>query len=101
MRKLTWGLMFCLSTMAIAEEVEIHFTDVKKPVKCARLIDALNGIQKMFGEVPTWNSKNEIGPAQGTTVALFQNRKTGSWTLLEFDSETACFLATGVDEPTI
>jgi len=101
MRKLTWGLLFCIGTMANAEEVEIRLTDAKKPVKCGPLSDVFNGIQKLYGESPTWNSKNDIGPQHGTTVALFQNRKTGSWTLLEFDSETACFLATGVDEPTI
>ena len=100
MRKLTWGLLFCIGTMANAE-VEIRLTDVMKPVKCAPLMDVLNGIQKVFGETPTWNSKNDLGPPQGTTVAMFQNKKTGSWSLLEFDSETACFLATGVNEPII
>jgi hypothetical protein len=97
MRKLTWALLFCFTTMAIAEEVEIRFTDAKKPVKCAPLMDALNGIQKMFAEEPTWNSKNQLGPQEDTNIALFQNKKTGTWTLLEFNSKTACFLATGVD----
>ena len=50
MQKLTWGLMFCLSTMAVAEEVEIRLTDAKKPVKCGPLSDVFNGIQKIYGE---------------------------------------------------
>jgi len=101
MRKLTWGLMFCFTTMAIAEEGEIRLIDAKKPVKCGPFIDVIKGIQTVFGEVPTWTSKNDIGPSQGTSIAIFQNKKTGSWSLLEFDNETACFLATGVNEPTI
>ena len=98
MRKLTW-LLFCLCTMTYAEEAPIRFIDAKKPVKCARLIDALNVIQKTFQEVPIWNSKNDIGPS--TSIAMFQNKKTGSWTLLEFDNESACILGVGVNDPTI
>lgn len=95
MKKALAVLLLAVSAGSFA--TDIKFSDVKKPVKCAQTKELFTGLQNDFGETSIWNSSNAMLEDR-TTIALFKNQKTGSWTLLEFDYEIACVLATGQDK---
>ena len=95
MKKLAAGI-FLLVFVAIVngQEPDFKFIERKKTVLCSNTITVLNGIKSFFDEKVTWFSQNELMD-NVTTIALLENKKTGSWTLLEFDNNTACVLASG------
>lgn len=95
MKNLVFVLAMSLSALALANP-DIKFTDVKKPVKCAKVKELFTGLKTIFGETMTWNSSNAITDDR-TSVAIFKNKQTNSWTLVEFDEEIACVLASGED----
>jgi hypothetical protein len=89
------ALLISLSLTAYAAP-EVKFSDVKKPVKCADVKQLFIALKTSFGETVAWTSLNEMLEGR-TTIGLFKNQKTGSWTLVEFDQDIACVLATGQD----
>lgn len=88
-------VILALSSSALANP-DIKFTDVKKPVKCADTKQLFTGLKTVFNETMTWNSSNAILDDR-TSVALFKNKQNGSWTLVEYDEDIACVLASGED----
>ena len=88
-------VILALSSSALASQ-ELKFTDSKKPVKCANTKQLFTGLKTFYNETITWNSSNAILDDH-TSVALFKNKQTGSWTLVEYDDAIACVLASGED----
>jgi hypothetical protein len=65
---------------------------VKKTVICADKIAVFEQLIKEFGETPQWQGQNA---QQMTQIMLTVNLKTGSWTIVEYNADTACVLAVG------
>jgi hypothetical protein len=95
MKKMVTGILLCLFVAIVhGQELNFNFVVRKKPVKCGNTVAVFNSIKSIFDENITWFSQNELTD-NITTVALFENKKTGTWTLLEFDNNSTCVLASG------
>ena len=87
MRTFFTGLLLTVATAVMAEPRTLI-----KPVACDATQTVLRTIVEQFGETPQWRGSN---PQQGTTTVLTVNAKTGSWTLIEFNTTTACVIGVG------
>ena len=65
---------------------------LNKPVVCDATEKVFKTIVEDFKETPQWQGRN---PQQGTSTVLTVNLTTGSWTMLEYTSITACVIAVG------
>jgi len=94
------GLLLCL-TVAISHgqtlDIEnIKFIDTKKPVKCADTKTLLMGLDKIFGEKILRFGPNDLAlDGKPTLIAILENTKTKSWTIVEYDAKYACVLGSG------
>lgn len=70
---------------------DLQFRQVQKPVACASFDVVVDSIVNKSGEIAEWVSKS----SSGYGVALFVNRNTGTWTILEYTKETACVVSIG------
>lgn len=84
------AFLFCLaSTIANAQDVK----ERQKTVICANLPRVISIITKEpISEVPIWSGQDGD---KKTSYVIFQNAKTGSFTLIQFDDKTACILGEG------
>lgn len=83
------AFLFCLtSTIVYAEPFELQ-----KTVICDRSTAVLNGLQAgQYKEVPRWTG---IASNDETSFVIMANEKTGTWTIVQFNSEVACILGEG------
>lgn len=83
--------LFCL-TSTIANAAEEPF-ELKKVVACTDTATLLSSISKSkWKELPMW-----VGRSSETTVSLFINNETKSWTIVQFNNEIGCILEVGTD----
>lgn len=92
MRHLFALLILTISVTALSQSAET----VNKPVYCFPLSIVVDMLSRDFGESVTFQSRNTL---TGADVALAENPETGSWTIIEYDKDTACILATGSRSP--
>lgn len=83
------AIAFSLSTNAM-EQSQI-FT-LNKPIRCAPAQAVFDEFASMFGETPLWVGKEE---SSNSYITLLSNKQTGSWTVIQYDSVTACILGSG------
>ena len=75
----------------------LRFIDAKKPIKCVDTKQLFHSLNKIFGEKISRFSENDLAiESNPTFVAIFENAKTKSWTIVEYDDVWACVLASGV-----
>jgi hypothetical protein len=92
MKKLLVASTIFLSSVILAQTGS-PFTEVPKTVSCgslATIVKALTG--KDIGETPVWIGRDENGRSN---YAVFMNDRTGSFTILQFNTEVACILGAG------
>lgn len=82
---LALSLLVCLSSNA--QEV----IDLTKLMKCSKAEFVMNHFTQKYGEMPQWVGKTNIG----THITLLVNKEKRSWTMLEYDGDTACVLGVG------
>ena len=87
MKSLIYGLLL-IPTMVMAQLVTIQ-----KPVECGETKLILSLVVKEYKETPIFILNSDVK----SKIALTANHQTKSWTLLEFNTEIACILATGED----
>lgn len=83
------GIVFSLSSIAM--EPSQVFT-LNKPMRCAPAQAVFDEFSSMFGETPLWVGKEE---SSNSYITLLSNKDTGSWTMIQYDSTTACVLGSG------
>jgi hypothetical protein len=66
----------------------------KKPVQCFSTENFLYTIDTEYKEKPIFFYRNAVTQNK-TIIIMFQNKETGSWTLIEMIGEYSCVLATG------
>jgi hypothetical protein len=89
MKKLFFLVCLTLAATAWGQEKR------NKPVWCGpsqQIFSYITGPE--FKEQLYWIGKTE---SEDSKFALLVNAKTHSWTLIEFNNDTACVLGTGVD----
>lgn len=87
-------MKFILSLIALCtfQTAQSEAVEVEKTVTCAQiavLVPAL--IRGEYKETPIWVGATD----DQTSVIMFANAKTRTWTLVEHDSKTGCVLASG------
>jgi hypothetical protein len=76
-----------IPVIAFAEPVKIN-----KPVVCNDTSVVFKALTDGdFKEQPIW-----VGAAEDSKYTLFVNEKTGTWTVIQFDSKNACVLGEGI-----
>ena len=87
MRLISILLLTLLCITVSAEPRQLH-----KPVTCDAKDRVFAVIRDTFRETPQWWGKS---PESGTDLVLTVNLSTGSWSLIEFNADTACVLSVG------
>jgi hypothetical protein len=90
MKKLLLLLMF--ATSAFAQQQEFQVFELTRPMKCAAVEDIMLFINQNFGETMAWVGKDENNSSY---LALYKNKETGSWSLIQYDSKVGCFIGSG------
>jgi hypothetical protein len=62
----------------------------KKPVICTNIETIIERLTNKFEELPFWS-----GVGLENKFVLMVNNKTGTWTMLEFNNDTACIIGEG------
>lgn len=86
MRKLAVAFLFGLNTLVAYAQV----ITVEKPVVCSDLKTVIENISKEYQEEPTWSGKDSQ-----SRYVLTLNKKTGTWTIVQYNDKLACVLGTG------
>lgn len=82
----TLVLVVCLLSSSAHAQV---FT-ANKSIDCANREVVLASVLKTHGHVPVWSGvQGKFG------FLLTENKKTGEWTMIQYDDEFACILAEG------
>jgi len=82
--------IFFNTQLVIAEPVQI-----KKPVTCEATALVFEALSELAGEKPVW-----LGHGNGvdtSSTAIFANKTTKSWTIVQFDKDNACILGSGIN----
>ncbi len=89
MRKLAMAFLFCLtSTIANAQD-EISL--VNKPVYCSSLKLVIETVTSPeYREEPVWSGRDEK-----SKYIMTANRKTGTWTFIQYNDNIACVIGVG------
>lgn len=90
MTKLLSTLMLMLLAACAVAAAEPRI--LNKQVACADKDQVFKSVAQDFGEIPQWTGQS---PQSNTNLVLTANLKTGSWTLIEYNSTMACVLAVG------
>lgn len=80
------AMLLCTTTVVYAEPVRID-----KPIICDKTEEVFK-VLETFGEMPVWGGNNS---KDKTNYALMLNAETKSWTIVQFNTETACVLGIG------
>lgn len=92
---LALATIFALNTPAFSQAPQQKQKDnvFNKPVVCYPTPDVITVIQEKFKEELAFIVAHEY--SDETLVAMFVNTDNGNYTILEFNHEMACILATG------
>lgn len=93
MRTLLVAFLFCLAS-PIANAQYKPFK-LEKTVSCGPAAPLLEFLERDYNEKQVWvgidmTSSNE------SYIALLMNRPTGKWTIVQYNSQTACILGSGI-----
>ena len=65
---------------------------MEKKVTCGKTADIFAALQESYQEIPIWLGVDE----EGVNFVILANKKTGSWTFIQFTDKVACSLGVGV-----
>ena len=86
MPKLAVAFLFGLNNLVAYAQV----ITVEKPVVCSDLKIVIENISKEYQEEPIWRGKDSL-----SRYVLTLNKKTGTWTIVQYNDKLACVLGTG------
>ena len=89
MKKLLLLLMFATSAFA---QQDVQVFELTRPMKCAAVEEIMFFINNNFGETMAWVGKDENNSSY---LALYKNKDTGTWSLIQYDSKVGCFIGSG------
>jgi hypothetical protein len=92
-RSLIAGLLCLIVTIVYAGQAYKG----KKEVVCASVKDVIELVSgPEYQEQPLW-----AGTGQDSRYIMTINPKTGTWTMIQYDSKKACIISTGVNSQSI
>lgn len=93
MRTLLVAFLFCLAS-PIANAQYKPFK-LEKTVSCGPAAPLLEFLERDYNEKQVWVGIDVSTPNE-SYVALLMNRPAGKWTIVQYNSHTACILASGI-----
>lgn len=73
---------------------DTHISEISKPVQCADFRSIVHLLSRdPYNEIPVWFGNDG---ADSSKYVLFANAKKGSWTLVQYGTETGCVLGAGM-----
>ena len=96
MRKLLITIFFFYCSLSIAGDMEIF--KLNKPMQCSKRELLMDYIINDYKEKPVLILQEA---STYTHIALYRNDDTGTWSLIQYDDVTGCFLGFGTVEKTI
>lgn len=89
MRYLILAMLCLISSVVSAQQVR----EVTRTVNCGEVKLIINSLMgEDIGEKPIWIGRTE---ETNTQTAVMVNVKTLSWTVIQYDTKTACVLSVG------
>ena len=89
-------ILFCLTSTLVNAAAPVPF-ELQKPVKCASAKELLSYMESEFGEKMQWIAKDGSSESY---FALLTNKQTNTYTIIQFDAQTACVIGAGKQEKT-
>jgi hypothetical protein len=71
----------------------------QKPVECFATSEVIKMLREEFNEAIMFDGVNKLTEDK-SKIALFVNSQTGTWTLIEYDTNNACVLGAGQSSST-
>lgn len=95
MKSLLFFIMIFISTMSYSQILQRQ-----KPVSCLPLPNLIDSLENTYGQKLDFVGINQIYSDIVTNIAMYRNKETGSWTILEFSNDPAfegegCILGSG------
>lgn len=91
MRKLIILLALLYSNTIFAQE---RTYELSRTMRCASTQGIVEFLFKEHGEVPIWVAKDA---KTSSFISIVMNKEKGTWTVIQYDSATACVLAAGIE----
>jgi hypothetical protein len=93
MNRVIMAFLFCLASPIVYAAYKPF--KLEKPVSCGPAAQLLEFLEKDYNEKQVWVGVDLSTPA-GSYVALLRNPANQHWTIVQYDSHTACILASGI-----
>jgi len=90
MRKLLLCLALVVSPMLNAQPTRLF--ELTRTMRCSDVQELINDLTENYGEKMIWTGKDT---STATYISIYKNEKTGSWTLIQYDSKVGCVLGAG------
>lgn len=88
MKRLLLATLFCFFSFSVAAQL----FSTQRPVVCGEADQILNALIAELGEQPIWQGSD---PNNSSRYMLFVNPNRDEWTLIQFNRQVACIIATG------
>lgn len=85
-------IAFCVFLFPFSLYAQQSAIQVDKTLLCASTKDVFQSLATDWNEKPIWGSN-----LKDSKVILTVNKKTGSWTIIQFNKNLACILEVGAD----
>ena len=66
--------------------------ELSKTMKCSTIENLIDYLATNYNERVSWVGKDI---ATSTHIAIYRNEKSGSWTMIQYDSKVGCVLGAG------
>ena len=91
MKYLLASVAILISATAFAMD-RSEIVTINKSMQCAPTKAVFDEFLSKFGETPLWIGKEENSYSY---ITMLNNKQTGTWTLVQHDSNMACILGSG------
>ena len=94
MNKMYMAFLFCLASSIANADTDYKPFELEKTVICGPAAKLLEFLEKEHNEKQTWVGI-DAGPGE-SYIALLVNPINKHWTLVQYNSSTACILGSGI-----
>ena len=90
MRKLTVAFLLALTSLVADAQEDRVVIEAYKTVACSSVKNMIEFVSGEYQEIPQWS-----GVGTATKFILMVNKKSGTWTMIEYNDDLACMIAHG------
>ena len=94
MRYIIMAFLLCLASSIANADTDYRPFELEKTVSCGPAAKLLEFLERDYNEKQTWVGI-DTGPGE-SYIALLVNPSNKRWTLVQYNSSTACILGSGI-----